>query len=157
MASKANFALGAPLPFYPGENVTGAYLTLTQSPCNNPWRKGLCCGYPRESAGKEARAARSPICSNWTGAHAQRARTRGSAPAAPQHARCGTLQGCCCLRMSRTLGAEPKRGAPLRPFAGAHLISRGCILYGTLTMEMAMRMPRGTMGAPATRAATHCG
>jgi len=35
----------------------------------------------------------------------------------------------------------------VRLFAGAHLISRGCILYGTLTMEMAMRMPRGTMGA----------
>lgn len=69
MASKANFAWGAPLPFYPGENVTGAYLTLTQSPCNNPWRKGLCCGYPRESEGKAARAAHAPICSNWTGAH----------------------------------------------------------------------------------------
>jgi hypothetical protein len=69
MASKANFAWGAPLPFYPGENVTGAYLTLTQSPCNNPWRKGLCCGYPRESEGKAARAAHAPICSNWTGAN----------------------------------------------------------------------------------------
>jgi hypothetical protein len=32
-------------------------------------------------------------------------------------------------------------------WTGAHLISRGCILYGTLTMEMAMRMPRGTQCA----------
>ena len=94
MASKANFALGAPLPFYPGENVTGAYLTLTQSPCNNPWRKGLCCGYPRESAGKQARADRAPICSNWTGAHARPGRGGAqNAPAAPVHAAQGDAAG----------------------------------------------------------------
>jgi hypothetical protein len=94
MASRTNFALGAPLPFYPGANVTGAYLTLTQSPCNNPWRKGLCCGTPHESAAKEARAPRTPICSNWTGATrppaalhaAPRARAAGASQRAPPDA-----------------------------------------------------------------------
>jgi hypothetical protein len=103
MASRENFALGTPLAFYPGGNVSGAYLTLTQSPCNDPWRKGLCCALPHESARKEARTPRTPVCANWT---------------------------------------------------GAHLISRGCILYGTITVEMAMRMPRGTLGA-LTKSAAH--
>jgi hypothetical protein len=75
MASRDNFALGAPLPFYPFGNVTGAYLTLTQSPCNNPWRSGECCALPKESAAKEARSPRTPVCANWTGARAARRAT----------------------------------------------------------------------------------
>ena len=85
MAVPANFQLNSALPFYPAGNTTGATLTLTQSPCNDPYKRPACCG--------PAHHGRMPSCANWT---------------------------------------------------GAHLVSRGCILYGTLTAEMAMLMPEGS-------------
>jgi len=42
---------------------------------------------------------------------------------------------CCGLQRSGTLCSN---------WTGAHLVSRGCILYGTLTAEMSIRMPRGS-------------
>jgi len=83
MARTANLVLNSSLPFYPDGNVTGAKLTLTQSPCNDRFHRNLCCGQQKTGL----------LCANWT---------------------------------------------------GAHLVSRGCILYGTLTAEMSMRMPRGS-------------
>lgn len=85
MAVPANFQLNSALPFYPTGNTTGATLTLTQSPCNDPYKRPACCGPPHHG--------RAATCANWT---------------------------------------------------GAHLVSRGCILYGTLTAEMAMLMPAGS-------------
>ena len=42
---------------------------------------------------------------------------------------------CCGLQRSGTICAN---------WTGAHLVSRGCILYGSLTAEMSIRMPRGS-------------
>lgn len=85
MASSANFLFNTSLPFYPSGNVSGAVLQLTQSPCNDPYRRPLCCG--------PSHHGRAPMCANWT---------------------------------------------------GAHLVSRGCVLYGTLEAEMALLMPGGS-------------
>lgn len=85
MASPNNFVMNATLPFYPTGNVSGAILHLTQSPCNDPYRRPMCCGPSHHGEGL--------TCANWT---------------------------------------------------GAHLVSRGCVLYGTLTAEMAMLMPEGS-------------
>jgi hypothetical protein len=45
----------------------------------------------------------------------------------------------CCQASRKTFG-----GYACANWTGAHLVSRGCILYGRLTVEMAMKMPRGT-------------
>ena len=45
----------------------------------------------------------------------------------------------CCQPSHKTFG-----GYACSNWTGAHLVSRGCILYGKLTVEMAMKMPRGT-------------
>jgi hypothetical protein len=42
---------------------------------------------------------------------------------------------CCGLQRSGTICSN---------WTGAHLVSRGCILYGSLTAEMSIRMPRGS-------------
>jgi uncharacterized membrane protein YgcG len=85
MAMSSNFQTNQSLPFYPNGNVTGAVLTLTQNPCNDPYHRNLCCA---EHDGET-------VCANWTGAHA---------------------------------------------------ITAGCILYGTLTAEMGLKMPHGAQG-----------
>jgi hypothetical protein len=90
MATSANLALNASLPFYPNGNATGAVLLLSQDPCNDPYHKNLCCGVGKAGL----------LCSNWT---------------------------------------------------GAHVVSRGCILYGTLEAEMSVRMPKGSNRAATTR------
>ena len=66
MATTDNFAMNTSLPFYPGENVTGAVLTLSQNPCNNPYKRNACCT-PTHKA-HNAHGHISYTCANWTGA-----------------------------------------------------------------------------------------
>jgi hypothetical protein len=119
MATKQNFQLGVPLPFYPGENVTGAYLTLSQSPCNNPWRKGLCCALPRESARKEAREPREPVCANWTGAHTRHAAVGARTAAATQAVYALRSVPTTCSQLADTLYACAPRARQARTSSAA--------------------------------------
>ena len=75
-------ALAQPMPAYLGGG-TGAVLTLSQTPCNNPANPGACCN------------SKGTICANW---------------------------------------------------AGAHLVSAGCIQYGVLELEAAFNMPANAGG-----------
>ncbi len=82
MATAANFGWNTSLPFYPAGNVSGAVLLLSQNPCNNPYKRNLCCtpthkgktsGYTYDGEGY--------TCANWTGARrAPRAARRAAAP-----------------------------------------------------------------------------
>ena len=83
MATTDNFAMNTSLPFYPGENVTGAVLTLSQNPCNNPYKRNACCT-PTHKA-HNAHGHISYTCANWTGADAT---LRSSVP------RCTELGAC---------------------------------------------------------------
>jgi hypothetical protein len=65
MAMSSNFQTNQSLPFYPNGNVSGAVLTLTQNPCNDPFHRNLCCA---EHDGET-------VCANWT--VRARARTQG--------------------------------------------------------------------------------
>jgi hypothetical protein len=63
MATTANFAMNTSLPFYPNGNVSGAVLTLSQNPCNDPYRRNACCQPSHKST-----EAGHYSCANWTGA-----------------------------------------------------------------------------------------
>ena len=91
MARSANLLFGSPLPFYPfGDSPTGAVLTLSQAPCNDPFLRGLCC---LNATAASVGAPAPMFCANWT---------------------------------------------------GAHLLSAGCVHYGTITAELAVSLPPGT-------------
>ncbi len=97
MATTANFAMNVSLPFYPNGNVSGAVLTLSQNPCNDPYRRNACCQPSHKST-----EAGHYSCANWTGAQraAQAARRRGGRDAAP----CGSPPAA----LSRAARAPPR-------------------------------------------------
>ncbi len=85
MATSDNFAINTSLPFYPAGNVSGAILTLSQNPCNDPYKRNVCCVATHKSKALEASEAgyAGYTCANWTGAPPLPA---GST--APWHAAC---------------------------------------------------------------------
>jgi len=68
MALADNFQLAAPLPFYPNGNVSGASLLLSQDPCNNPFRRELCCANVSAHLRGRHPTPAGLDCANWVGA-----------------------------------------------------------------------------------------
>ena len=60
--------MNASLPFYPFGNVSGAVLTLSQNPCNNPYRRNACCVPTHKSHEVAGHPEGGYTCANWTGA-----------------------------------------------------------------------------------------
>ena len=134
MATAANFQTNQSLPFYPTGNVTGAILTLTQArnaraapasrqprPLTPQLPAQDPCNNPFHRNQCCAPKDGEIVCANWTGAHAISA----GAPLLrqPPCSASGADADVACYRRA------------------------GCILYGTLTAEMGMKMPRGAQGA----------
>ena len=102
MAVADNFAMNASLPFYPFGNVSGAVLTLSQNPCNNPYRRNTCCT-PTHKSHEVAHAPGGYTCANWTGEQhrtraprAVRATPRADAPRARAQGRTWSAGGASC-------------------------------------------------------------